>query len=161
MNRYLPHVYVLPEDDRDRQLAVGFENHHQVNSSRIQVLPPAGGWRSVLEIFQSEYIGRLREDRLGHVIMLIDFDGDFENRRPEFEQAIPADLKDRVAVLGPAHTPEMLRNELGKSYERIGASLADDCFADTRLAWNHPQLKHNEADRQRLMLTVKPILFGT
>jgi hypothetical protein len=51
MNRYTDHLYVIPEDDRDRQLAVGFRDHDQVKTSRMQLMPPAGGWWNVLATF--------------------------------------------------------------------------------------------------------------
>jgi hypothetical protein len=159
MNRYESHVYVIPEDDRDRQIAVGFIDHHKVQHPRIQVMPVAGGWRNVLKMFHDEYIQKLRDYPKGHVVMLIDFDGEFEERRGEFEQAIPDDLKPRVFVVGPGHTPEALKNEVNKSFEKIGAALADDCDAGTAGLWDHQQLKHNDSDRERLVQTVRPFLF--
>lgn len=159
MNRYLPHVYVLPEDDRDRQLADGFVLHDQVKTPRIQVMPPAGGWHEVLKEFQTGYIKRLRERPLGHLVMLIDFDGDYHNRRTEFAQAIPSDLTDRVFVIGASETPEELRAALNRSFETIGRDLAEDCFANTRNVWGHAQLQHNNPDCQRLIQIVKPFLF--
>jgi len=159
MNRYLPHVYVLPEDDCDRQLADGFILHDQVKTPRIQVMPPAGGWREVLKEFQTAYVRRLREDPEGHVVLLIDFDGDYSNRREEFERTIPDDLKQRVSVIGASHTPEELRKAMGKSFEKIGKDLADDCFAGTEIVWNHPQLEHNGPDRERLINSVRGFLF--
>jgi hypothetical protein len=160
MNRYAPHVYVIPEDDCDRQLADGFVLHDQVNVARIQVMPPAGGWQAVLMTFRGEYIRRLREDVQGHVVMLIDFDGHYIDRRAEFERAIPGDLKPRVFVIGAKLTPEHLKKELGRNFENIGTSLAEDCYAGIETIWSNEQLKHNDADRQRLVATVKPILFG-
>jgi hypothetical protein len=159
MNRYLPHVYVIPEDDCDRQLADGFVLHDQVKTPRIQVLPPVGGWREVLKEFQTVYINRLREDREGNVVLLIDFDGEYNNRRAEFEQRIPDDLKQRVFVVGASHTPEELRKAMGKSFEQIGKDLAEDCFAGTETTWNHPQLAHNGPDRQKLLDSLRKILF--
>jgi hypothetical protein len=58
VNKNAPHVYVIPEDDADRQLADGFVLHHGVDARRIQVMPPAGGWREVQRTFQDEYIGK-------------------------------------------------------------------------------------------------------
>ena len=93
--------------------------------------------------------------------MLIDFDGHYHDRRAEFEAAIPDDLKDRVFVIGAKQRPEDLKRELGKSFEDIGMALANDCYAGTEAVWTHEHLKHNDADRQRLIDIVKPILFGT
>jgi hypothetical protein len=41
VNKYLPHVLVLPEDDANRQLATGFEIEVK-HTRRIQVLVEAG-----------------------------------------------------------------------------------------------------------------------
>jgi hypothetical protein len=160
MNKSKPHVYVIPEDDRDRQLAVGFVLHYGVDPRRIQVMEPAGGWSKVLDTFTAEYIGYLHSESQGHVVMLIDFDGDYDHRRATFEQAIPGDLKPRVFVLGSKQTPEDLKRQLGKSFEDIGTTLADDCAAGTWDTWSHDHLKHNDADRRRLVEIVRPFLFG-
>lgn len=53
LNKYRPHLLVLPEDDANRQIANGFILHPNVNSRAIQVLPPSGGWRKVLEDFRN------------------------------------------------------------------------------------------------------------
>ncbi len=159
MSKYAPYVYVIPEDDRDRQIAVGFENHHKVDHRRIQVMPSAGGWRRVLETFHDEYIQRLRNYQQTHVVMLIDFDGKIDERRAEFEPAIPQDLKARVFVVGSKDEPETLKKSLNISFEKIGESLANDCDAGTGELWGHEQLQHNDAERQRLVQTVKPFLF--
>ncbi len=161
MNYYRPHVYVIPEDDADRQIANGFVDHHKVKEQRIQVMPVAGGWRHVLEEFQTEYIQRLRNYLEGRVVMLIDFDGFVEERRIEFAKAIPDDLKERVFLVGSRNTPEILRNELSKklNFEGIGRSLADDCDAGTTELWDLEQLQHNDSERQRMLQNVKPFLF--
>ena len=131
MNKYAPHVYVIPEDDRDRQIADGFVLHHQVKDTRIQVVPPAGGWSKVLKTFRDEYIQKIREYPHAHVVMLIDFDGRIDERRAEFEQAIPDDLKVRVFVVGSKDNPEALKKALEIGFEEIGKTLANDCDKGT------------------------------
>jgi hypothetical protein len=159
MNRYADHLYIIPEDDCDRQLADGFVLHDQVNSPRIQVMPPAGGWGDVIKKFQTEYVKHLRQYPHGRVVMLIDFDGEYSNRRAHFDNEIPADLKNRVFVVGARLTPEELKQALGKSFEEIGKSLADACFKGVDGDWGHDHLKHNDPDRNRLFLSVKSFLF--
>jgi hypothetical protein len=44
VNKYKPHIYVLPEDDANRQIANGFLLHESVDSRSIQVMPTTGGW---------------------------------------------------------------------------------------------------------------------
>jgi hypothetical protein len=74
INKYAPHVYVIPEDDADRQLADGFILHHAVKVQRIQVMPVAGGWPNVLKTFEDEYLQALRNNSHAHVVMVVDFD---------------------------------------------------------------------------------------
>lgn len=159
MNKYAPHVYVIPEDDRDRQIAEGSVLHPEVDTRRIQVMPLARGWRNVLTTFQDEYVQILRNYSQAHVVMLIDFDDQIHERRAEFEQAIPDDLKPRVFVVGSKYDPETLRRALTISWEKIGKTLADDSAAGTAEHWDHEQLQHNDFERQRLFQTVKPFLF--
>ena len=159
MNKYAPHVYVIPEDDRNRQIANGFVLHHQVKDRRIQVVPPAGGWSKVLKTFRDEYIKELSDYPGAHVVMLIDFDGQVENRKADFEHEIPEEFKTRVFVVGSKHNPETLKKALKIGFEQIGKSLANDCDAGTPEHWNHEQLQHNDAELQRFVQTVKPFLF--
>ena len=159
MNRYAPHVYVIPEDDANRQLADGFVLHHQVNHTRIQIVAPAGGWPRVLETFLDEYVPKLRVYPSAYVVMLIDFDDQIEQRRERFENEIPSDLRSRVFVVGPQQDPEALKKSLKMSYEQIGESLANDCDAETSENWEHAQLRHNETERRRMVEIIKPILF--
>lgn len=159
MNKEKAHVYVIPEDDADRQLADGFVLHHEVDARRIQVVPEAGGWPHVLKTFKDEYIQTLRKYSEGHVVMLIDFDSKVDERRAEFEQAIPEELKARVFVVGPKFKPETLKKAMKIGFEEIGTTLANDCYQDTTIHWDHEQLKHNDAERLRLVQTVKPFLF--
>jgi len=159
MNKYVSHVYVIPEDDADRQIADGFVMHHQVKDTRIQVVPPAGGWSEVLKTFRDEYIPKLRDYPHAHIVMLIDFDDQVEKRKACFEQEIPNEFKMRVFVVGAKHNPETLKKALKIGFEEIGKSLANDCGAGSVEHWDHEQLRHNDAERQRLVQTVKPFLF--
>jgi len=47
MNKYRPHVLVLPEDDANRQIANGFLLWPSLKDQNIQILPSAGGWTAV------------------------------------------------------------------------------------------------------------------
>lgn len=50
-NKYLPHVYVLPEDRANSQLANGFLLDHALSPRSIDVLEEAGGWNEVVNRF--------------------------------------------------------------------------------------------------------------
>jgi hypothetical protein len=159
MNRYVEHVYVVPEDDANRQIAVGFVGYPGVKDVRLQVMPVAGGWQNVLTTFKDEYIRRLRSYPLAHIVMLVDFDGHVDERRALFENEIPDDIRERVFLIGSKYNPETLKRNLNRRWEDIGESLASDCDVGTVEYWGHDQLQHNDAERQRLTRIVRPFLF--
>ena len=158
VNRYQPHLLVLPEDDANRQLANGFHlNVDLVRQRRMQVLPVAGGWNEVLDRFQSVHVMEMvrRPNRL--MVLLIDCDGNEERLRTA-RSIIPPDLADRVFVLGVLTDPEALKADLG-AYEQIGSAMATDCREGTNKTWGHPLLQHNAAEVERLRTHVRQILF--
>jgi hypothetical protein len=126
------------------------------------VLQVAGGWSSVLEKFKIEYIPHLKTYDDSHIVLLIDFDEEYESRSSNFAQEIPPEFRDRVFVIGVLDEPQDLTRALNfkKTFEEIGDSLANDCHGNTTTMWHHPHLKHNETERVRLMKVVKSILFG-
>jgi len=159
VNRFLPHVLVLPEDDRNRQLANGFRLDPGVLAPKIQVLPPAGGWGEVLTRFKSDHVGDMDAHPLGFMVLLIDFDNK-EDRLGKVKAEIPGRLKDRVFVLGVWSEPEKLNAALGRpGYESIGLAMARDCREGTETTWSHDLLRHNAAQFARLRQYVRPILF--
>jgi hypothetical protein len=151
----LPHIFVLPEDDANRQLVNGFLV--EIDAPRqIQRLEEAGGWRKVLEQFRSREVSGMEKypDRL--MVFLIDFDRK-ANRLAEVKGIIPAHLDERVFVLGAWIEPEDLRDDLG-SFETIGRALAQDCRHNTNTTWGHEMLRHNAAELARLCERIQPIL---
>jgi hypothetical protein len=157
VNKYLPHVFVLPEDDANVQLANEF--HLQVNKLRqMQVLEPAGGWNEVLDSFEKVHVTEMRRCQPRFMILLLDFDG-HNNRLQIAKQKIPPDLTDRVFVVGSWSDPEDLRANEG-SYKDIGLATADDCRQGTNNIWGKPLLQHNAGELLRLRQFVVPtILF--
>jgi hypothetical protein len=157
VNKYRPHIFILPEDDANRELANGFQM--RVNWSRqIRVLPVAGGWNLVLERFKSEHVTEMNRNPHRFMILLIDFDGR-EDRVKTAKNIIPGNLADRVFVLGTWTEPEDLREDLG-AFEDIGSKLADDCSRGTNATWSHRFLQHNESERQRLRASLCSILYS-
>ena len=156
INRYKPHVLVLPEDDANSQLANGFLLHSAIRS-HIQILEVAGGWMKVLNCFQSDHVSYMAKYPHRRMILLIDFDEDQE-RLTCAQAYIPETLRDRVFILGVWSEPEALRADLG-SYEKIGLSIAEDCHAGTATTWGHHLLCHNANELERLRVQVREILF--
>ncbi len=157
VNRYQPHVLVLPEDDANRQLANGFLLDQSLSTRKIQVLEEAGGWNEVLDRFKSDHVIELDRYPQRFMVLLIDFDGR-EDRLGTARAVIPDHLKDRVFVLGAWSEPEALRQDLG-SYETIGLAMAKDCREETDATWGHHLLRHNAGELDRLRKHVLPILF--
>ena len=159
VNQYKPHVLVLPEDDANRQLANGFHLQVPCNQQRqMQVLPVAGGWIRVLEQFQSNHVDEVAGNINRFMVLLIDLDG-FTERLAEAKAMIPADLTDRVFILGALTTPEALKQANLGSYEDIGSAMAKDCREGTDSIWGHELLQHNASELDRLRPRVCTILF--
>ena len=156
LNRRRPHLVVLPEDDATRSLANGFVD---ASNGPIKVLVPARGWPHVLEEFKRTQVSYLREYSQGHLVLLIDFDDDFPNRLACFQREMPADVADRVYVLGALTEAETLKRLSGKKLGPIGITLADECRNNIQTLWNCAQLQHNQQELARLIVQVKPFLF--
>jgi hypothetical protein len=159
INRYTPHLLVLPEDDANRQIANGFLLSSKLNSRAIQVLPEARGWEDVVEKFTNDYASTMRQYSHRMIALLIDFDQD-EDRLDYVKQHIPSDLENRVFVLGVLSEPERLRSDIKKNFEEIGETLANDCPDETNELWEHELLKHNKTELARMVPSVKSFLFN-
>jgi hypothetical protein len=157
VNKYLPHVYVLPEDDANRQMTNGFLLDQSLASSRIRILEEAGGWSEVLDRFCSIYTTEMDHYPERLMVLLIDFD-DHADRLDLAKSRVPQHLSNRVFIIGTLTEPEDLRRAVG-SYESIGLALARDCREGTDSTWTHRLLRHNEGEVGRMRTQVRPILF--
>jgi hypothetical protein len=161
VNKDLPHVLVLPEDDANSQMATGFQL--QLDPARMrqmQVLPVAGGWIKALDHFNFDLIAGMDRYQDRFMVLLIDFDGR-EERLQDVMARIPEQLKEPVFVLGTLSEPEDLRRAGLGSYEKIGSALAQDCRDQTDTIWGHDLLRHNANELVRLNEHLRPILFAS
>ena len=158
LNKYRPHVLVLPEDDANRQIANGFILNPHLNSRAIQILPPSGGWRKVLDDVRAVHGPEMQNLPHRMLVLLIDFDDDTE-RLTYVRKQIPEALQSRVFVLGVISEPESLRRESQKTFEGIGEALAQDCADNQQTFWNHELIRHNQTELERLRSSVRPFLF--
>lgn len=156
VNHYRPHLVVLSEDDATRSLAVGFSDQA---TGQIDIRRPAGGWPSVLHQFQFTYLAHLRKYDKAHVLMLIDFDQQYPERWHHFQAHIPADVADRVYVLGAHDEAETLKNEQKMHLGPLGEQLARECREQKHVHWVCPQLKHNHPEVERLNAAVRAFLL--
>jgi hypothetical protein len=157
VNKHKPHILVLPEDDANRQVAVGFIRNLDPRS--IQVVPIADGWKKAVDQFKNDYASRMREFPGRRIVLLIDFDQD-KDRLTYVQSQIPGDLIDRVFVIGVLSNPEALKKTLKRNFEIIGSTLAKDCSDNTNELWGHDLLKHNRTELDRMILSIRPILFN-
>lgn len=160
VNAYRPHVLVLPEDDANRQIANGFMLDAKLNRRVIQVLPIARGWLKVVEKFNDKYVAEMRTLTERRTILLVDFDNIAVDRKRLLDSKIPGDIRHRVFVLGVVSEPEKLTAATKKTFETIGATLAQECAANQQSFWKHDLLKHNEPELKRLIEDVRPFLFN-
>jgi hypothetical protein len=159
VNKFQPHVLVLPEDDANRQIANGFLlGLPYVVSHKIQVLPEAGGWMEVLDSFLRDHSAPMAKYDKRVMILLIDFDG-IEKRLHTARASIPSHLVDRAFILGAWTEPEELKAANLGSYERIGLAMAKDCRENTSTIWSHDLLRHNDKELSRPRTAVNAILF--
>jgi hypothetical protein len=158
VNKHLPHLFVLPEDRANTQLTNGFQL--EMDSTRLgqmKVLEEAGGWRRVLEQFESVHAAFMDRCPNRFMVLLIDFDSS-DTRLDDARNRIPERLRDRVFILGAWNEPEDLKRELG-TYEEIGSAMARDCREETDTIWGHELLRHNAIELARMRDQVRPILF--
>jgi len=157
VNKEKPHVFVLPEDRANEQLATGF--HKGINRIRqMQVLPVAGGWKNVLSLFSAEHIVGMDRYPLRFMVLLIDLDG-HEDRLDFAKNTIPSHLIERVFILSTLTEPEDLKRADPDTYENIGSKMAKDCRDGTNTIWDGDFLRHNTGELDRLSRYVRPILF--
>lgn len=159
VNRYRDHLFVLPEDDKNHELAHGFSSHFAVAARVMQVLPSAGGWPKVRGRFQSAHIRDMEKFPLCRMILLVDFD-EHQDRFQAMWQDVPVALHNRVFVIGTWSEPERLRIAAGKGLEDIGRDLAQDCLDQMQTAWTHPLLQHNGNELARMLQTLRPFLLN-
>jgi hypothetical protein len=159
VNKYEQHVWVVPEDDADQQIANGFNLEPALNVNRFHVGRYPGGWPKVRAELEQRHVGTLRKFTLQHLVLLIDFDGKVEERTAQFKAAIPPDVAERVYVLGARDKPESLRKKTSLTYEGIGKALAGACASRELGLWSHEMLGHNAQDLKRLMTSVRSFLF--
>lgn len=162
IKKYTEYLVVLPEDDANRQIAIGFfKDSNLIKENAFTIRGNAKGWKKALDKFNTTYVPKMKRQEYSElmVVLLIDFDRD-ENRLSYVKNQIPEELKDRVFVLGVFSEPENLRSEIKRSFENIGETLAKDCADDTNELWGHDLLKHNKTELDRMVLAVKPFLFN-
>lgn len=160
VNKYKPHILVLPEDDANRQIANGFMLAlDPENQSNFNILKVAGGWNEVMTNFNNIHAADMEIYSERFMVLIIDLDSSID-RPGKMKGRILEHLRPRVFILGVLDNPERLRQDLGCSYETIGQKLAEDCRDETGNIWNHAQLRHNVEEISRLREQTRTFLFS-
>ncbi len=167
INREKPHLLIIPEDRDWRKVITGFRLAANVNDRNIKPEPLAGGWPKAFESIENDYAKYMRKYSECRLVLLIDFDnkGDgsakFEERLANFKNDTPADLRDRVFVLGvlSKEPKDLLSRKLGMSLEKLGEELAKNCTDKVHDLWDHELLRHNKPELERIIPSVKSFLF--
>lgn len=159
-NKFRRQVWILPEDDANRQIAQGFILDPGIQERNIHVENVAGGWAVIRDRFEEEYNRLLAQYPHCFMILLIDFDDRDSRRLENVLSGVDATLRNRVFVLGARSEPERLRASMGMTYETIGKTLARECREGRQDTWNTELLEHNRSELERMMSDVRPILFG-
>jgi hypothetical protein len=160
VNRHIRHLFVIPEDDANRQMAIGFEKDDRVRGNAIQIVPPAGGWEKALKKLADDYFPLVQSNANSHVLVLIDCDGNSERLADALAQ-VPKEIEDRVFIVGTLGEPEILKKSLNLPLEMIGGIVADECFDPDSKIWQHDQLKHNAVEVARLKSALSNAVFIT
>ena len=147
VNKFIPHLLVLCEDQATHDIAVGFND---MVTGEMEVRKPLRGWPHVLQEFKDVYIPWLRAHQNCHLALFIDFDNTFATRLKLFQGDIPQDVADRVFVFGALDEAESVKKESGLKLSNIGMHLADECIQNSSILWGSNQVRHNEPERQRL-----------
>jgi hypothetical protein len=157
-NKYTPHLMILPEDDANKDIALGFQIHDTVNTNAVQILPVAGGWLKAVDIFLSDLAPTMVKLKYRYVAIIVDLDRQID-RYQEIKNKIPRHLQDRVFILSTLSQPENLKSALNLPFEEIGKQVANDCFQGSDTLWQHRLLSHNLPEISTLQIHVRPFLF--
>lgn len=156
INKYTPHVVILPEDDANRQIAVGFAI--QCTSKQLRIENAIGGWAKVVDRFLSDYVGTMRDFPGRSIVLLVDCD-EHPERIADIRARIPQDVAGRTFVLGCLSEPEDLKKAGLGSFEHIGLSIAEECNGGGPSLWEHALLSHNAAELGKLRAAACGILW--
>ena len=103
-----------------------------------------------VEKFKNDHIPDMNKFPGRYMILVIDFDK-YDDRAEKIQNFdIPDTLRDRVFIIGSRTNPQSLKKELKMNGEEIGEAIARSCAEKTGTIWDHPLLKHNQAEIDRL-----------
>jgi len=154
VNRYDYHITVLLEDRPYRDIMNGVKLAPQVNPIRIDVRQPAGGWKNVLDQFENDVLPLMVGFPKKHVLLLIDFDNQYDSRKKRFDDIVTqSPIANRAFLLGidNSESEDLKRHTGHRNYEQIGSLLVRDCPEQTAPdLWQTAHLSCNIPELQRM-----------
>jgi hypothetical protein len=158
-NKYQPHVFLIPEDDANREVALALLLELDIDPAKYKLFLAARGWPHVVESFLRDHVNGMNRFQQRYLIMLIDMDNHPE-RLENIRAQIPVDLEERVFILGTLSEPEDLKPDLGSSFDDVGVMLGRDIRDSTGRAWGHALLQINQPELDRLKTHLCPLISG-
>lgn len=152
INRHKNHLVVFMEDRPYRDIVNGAKSLLNVNENIVDSKEPSGGWSKTFEKLKEnlQLIGKFKNM---HVLVLIDFDNEYEKRYDIFENILKDNnCLDRAFLLGiDAKESEDLKKALGyKNSEDIAKILLENCPDETANEWENRHLKSNLREIERM-----------
>ena len=158
MNKFKPHLFIAPEDDADRQIAVGFQMHLEAKGE-MQIVDVARGWLKVVGVIKDEYVPLLKNNLNSHVLGIIDCDKDADRIAEQLEN-FPEDIRNRIFLLGVNENPQEFKRSAKMHFAKIGEKLADECYKDELDLWNHEMLSYSSSEALRAKDALRELVFG-
>lgn len=150
MNYYKKHLYVILEDEQYQKIMNGVNLSFHVKDDVIKISNFSGGWRKVFKDFLG-LISLMSKFPERHILLLIDFDYEFESRLVKFRNSVPNELQRRVFILGIDNKEsEDLARLFKCNIEEVGKKLVEDCPDGDLSAWKNIHLECNLPEIERM-----------
>ena len=150
-NNYKPHIRVLLEDKPYRDIINGVTLSTNIKDYLFDIRKPCDGWTKVFKELKNEIIF-LERFKLRYLLVIIDFDYEFESRYKMFTDLIPDEYQNRIFILGVDNKEsEGLKVFFSMSnLEKIGKKLVEDCPKSDLTNWQNRHLECNITEIERM-----------
>ena len=150
-NNYKNHLRVILEDKPYREILNGVGLSLNIKGDLLDVRNPCGGWEDVFKELENE-LKFLDKFKNRHILMIIDFDYEFESRYDKFLKSIPSQYQNRVFILGVDNKESEALKSLFKmpNFEKIGKKLIKDCPDSDLSNWKNKHLQFNAFEIKRM-----------
>lgn len=150
-NNYKHHLRVILEDEPYRDILNGVSLSLNVKGELLDIRNPCNGWAKVFKELENE-IKFLEKFKLRYLLIIIDFDYEFESRYKMFSDLIPKQYQDRIFILGVDNKEsEELKVFFSMSnLEKIGKKLVEDCPKSDLTNWQNRHLECNITEIERM-----------